>query len=66
MKTLYTRFADFLRNEDGPTAVEYAIMVALVAVGIITAVTALGGGISGTFNDVNSSLPSGTDTDNTQ
>jgi pilus assembly protein Flp/PilA len=38
------------RNETGATAVEYGIMVALIAVVIIAAVTLLGGGLKNTFN----------------
>ena len=33
MKTLAKRMLDFLRNEDGPTATEYAFMLALMAGG---------------------------------
>lgn len=40
------------RREEGATAVEYGLMVALIAVVIIAAVTLLGGNLSDTFNDV--------------
>jgi pilus assembly protein Flp/PilA len=43
---------DFLRNEDGPTAVEYAVMLALIIVVCIAAISALGSNASGTFNKV--------------
>ena len=46
----------FLRNEDGPTAVEYAVMLALIIVVCITAVTALGTNASNTFNKVGSAV----------
>jgi len=39
-------------NEKGATAVEYGIMVALIAVVVIAAVTLLGGNLTTTFNDV--------------
>ena len=42
----------FLREEDGPTAVEYAVMLALIIVVCITAVTALGTNASNTFSYV--------------
>jgi pilus assembly protein Flp/PilA len=42
----------FLRDEDGPTAVEYAVMLALIIVVCITAITALGSNASGTFSNV--------------
>ena len=38
------------RDERGATAVEYGLLVALIAIAIIVAVTALGGSISGLFN----------------
>jgi pilus assembly protein Flp/PilA len=40
------------RDEKGATAVEYGIMVALIAVVIIVAVTLLGGNLTAMFNDV--------------
>jgi pilus assembly protein Flp/PilA len=42
----------FLKAEDGPTAVEYAVMLALIIVVCITAVTTLGTKASGTFTNV--------------
>ena len=41
---------NFLRNEDGPTAVEYAVMVALIIIVAIGAVKLLGEKTSSTFN----------------
>lgn len=41
----------FLKNEEGPTAVEYAVMLALIIVVCIAAVTALGGSVSGVFSN---------------
>jgi pilus assembly protein Flp/PilA len=58
MNAIATRVRRFLTSEDGPTAVEYAVMLALILVACIAIVTSLGGNISGTFNTVNSSLPS--------
>ncbi|HMF11179.1 MAG TPA: Flp family type IVb pilin [Gemmataceae bacterium] len=43
---------DFLKNEDGPTAVEYAVMLALIIVVCITAISALGSNASNTFTYV--------------
>ena len=42
----------FLQNEDGPTAVEYAVMLALIIVVCISAITALGTGANATFQAV--------------
>ena len=48
-----------LRSEDGATAVEYGIMVALIAVVIIGAVTAIGLALNGKFGEVNGALGGG-------
>ena len=42
--------------EQGATAVEYGLIAALIAVVIITAITALGTNLSGVFNSVSTSL----------
>ena len=42
----------FVNDESGATAVEYGLLVALIAVVIITAVTTLGKNLSTTFNTV--------------
>jgi len=41
----------FLSDESGPTAVEYAVMLALIIVVCITAITTLGSNASSTFQD---------------
>ena len=46
----------FLRGEDGPTAVEYAVMLALIIVVCITAITALGSNANGTFTKVGTTI----------
>jgi pilus assembly protein Flp/PilA len=46
----------FLTAEDGPTAVEYAVLIGLIVVGTVAAVSALSTSISGTFNTVSSTL----------
>jgi pilus assembly protein Flp/PilA len=44
-------FVRFLQAEDGPTAVEYAVMLALIVVVCITAITAVGTGAAKTFGN---------------
>jgi pilus assembly protein Flp/PilA len=44
--------AAFLKNEDGPTAVEYAVMLALIIVVCIAAITTLGSNANNTFSYV--------------
>jgi pilus assembly protein Flp/PilA len=53
----FVRFAvDFLKAEDGPTAVEYAVMLALIIVVCIAAITTLGSNANSTFSFVGSSI----------
>ena len=47
---------NFLKKEDGPTAVEYAVMLALIVVVCIAAITSLGSNTNSTFSYVGSSL----------
>jgi pilus assembly protein Flp/PilA len=56
MRPLASRFWHFLGSDDGLTAIEYAVMLALVAVGILLVISSIGTSISATFSSVNSSL----------
>ncbi|SFR98458.1 pilus assembly protein Flp/PilA [Agrococcus baldri] len=48
------------KNDRGATAVEYGLLVGLIAVVIIVAVTALGGQLDTLFGNVSDALPEGT------
>jgi pilus assembly protein Flp/PilA len=50
---------NFLKSEDGPTAVEYAVMLALIIVVCIGAITTLGGNANKTFTTVGQSVAVG-------
>ena len=50
------RAVAFLKKEDGPTAVEYAVMLALIVVVCIAAITAIGGASNQTFSQVGSAI----------
>jgi pilus assembly protein Flp/PilA len=52
MRKFGQALVNFLQAEDGPTAVEYAVMLALIIVVCITAITALGSNSSNTFSYV--------------
>jgi pilus assembly protein Flp/PilA len=52
MSILLAGVQRFLRDESGPTAVEYAVMLALIIVVCISAVTTLGGNAKNIFNNV--------------
>ena len=57
MSSLAKKVQRFIVEEDGPTAVEYAVMLALIVVVCITAVTGLGKKASTTFTNATSKLP---------
>ena len=46
----------FINKEKGATAVEYALIVALIAVAIIAALGALGGGINTAFTNIKNAI----------
>ena len=50
----------FLREEDGPTATEYAVMLALIIVVAIAAVSGLGSRVNGIFTSLNDQLDTAT------
>ncbi len=56
LQTLGFNFKNRLNEEKGATAVEYGIMVGLIAVVIIVAVSTLGGTLDGFFDSVNNEL----------
>ena len=51
-----TRVQNFLRNESGVTAIEYALIASLIAVFIIVAVQFVGTQVSTVFTEVDNSL----------
>ena len=52
LRTLTRHAVKFLKAEDGPTAVEYAVMLALIIVVCIGAITTLGNNANSTFQNV--------------
>jgi pilus assembly protein Flp/PilA len=50
------KLANFFKEESGAAAVEYGLLVALIAVAIISAVTTLGATLSSKFNTVSSRI----------
>lgn len=45
-------FARFMNDESGATAIEYGLIAALIAVGIIAAATTLGGSLANVFTGI--------------
>ena len=60
MRLLAQKLHRFLVSEDGPTAVEYAVMLALIVVVCLTAISSLGTSASSTFQNVSDTISSTT------
>lgn len=56
MKALAKKLQHFLVSEDGPTAVEYAVMLALIIIVCLTAISSIGTNASTTFGNVANSI----------
>lgn len=59
MKALMNRTKQFLVSEDGPTATEYAVMLALIIIVSLASITLLGGKVRDIFGNVQATLPTG-------
>ena len=57
MKNFLNRARAFLSSEDGPTAVEYAVMLALIIIVALAAIQTVGVRTSATFNNIASQMP---------
>jgi pilus assembly protein Flp/PilA len=58
MKMFAQKVQKFLVSEDGPTAVEYAVMLALIIIVCLTAIRSIGTNAAATFNGVSAQLGS--------
>ena len=56
MRVYLNHVARFLVSEDGPTAVEYAVMLALIVVVCLVAISSVGTNAKAQFNNVANSL----------
>lgn len=52
MRRSLSAVLEFIEREDGPTAVEYAVMLALIIVVCLAAITTLGQNANATFSNV--------------
>jgi pilus assembly protein Flp/PilA len=59
MKSLTKKVQRFLVSEDGPTAVEYAVMLALIVIVCLTAIRSVGTNANATFESVATELGGG-------
>ena len=51
MKRLLINFATRFRRDEGQTMAEYAVVLAVISIGVVGAFTALSGGVSGAINN---------------
>ena len=56
MKNFALKVQRFLKSEDGPTAVEYAVMLALIVIVCLTAIQAIGTNANAKFETVRDAL----------
>jgi pilus assembly protein Flp/PilA len=59
MKNLALKLRRFLTSEDGPTAVEYAVMLALIVIVCLTAISSIGTEANTTFSNIAGSIQAG-------
>ena len=59
MKALVNRVRNFVVSEDGPTATEYAVMLALIIIVAMAGITLLGTKVNTIFTNVSNGLPAG-------
>ena len=60
MQMLWNKVKSFLTSEDGPTATEYAVMLALIIIVALAGITLLGTKVNTIFTNVEAALPPGT------
>ncbi len=56
MTSITSKMHHFITSEDGPTAVEYAVVVALIIIGCIGAITAFSGALQGWFTGTSATI----------
>jgi len=56
MKSFALKVRNFLASEDGPTAVEYAVMLALIVIVCLAAIQAIGTNANTTFNSISNAI----------
>ncbi len=54
---LLNKVRHFLKSEDGPTAVEYAVMLALIVIVCLVSITLIGQNANATFDQIAQALP---------
>lgn len=57
LKSFALSVKKFVESEDGPTAVEYAVMLALIVIVCLTSISAIGTKANSTFDSVQAAMP---------
>jgi pilus assembly protein Flp/PilA len=57
MTGIMVKFKEFLVSEEGATATEYAVMLALIIIVAIVAIGALGNKVNDTFTNIEAKMP---------
>jgi pilus assembly protein Flp/PilA len=57
MTGIMVKFKEFLVSEEGATATEYAVMLALIIIVAIVAIGALGNKVNDTFTNISNAMP---------
>ncbi|MCO6438333.1 MAG: Flp family type IVb pilin [Phycisphaerae bacterium] len=52
------RTVEFLRSEDGPTATEYAVLLALIAIGVLATMQTFGQQVGGLYAAISTAVAS--------
>ncbi len=60
MSSLANGVRNFMRGREGPTAIEYAIVLTLIIIMALASITPLGTQVNQIFTDVASGIPTGT------
>jgi len=53
---LKNHFTDYISNQSGATAIEYGLIAALIGIGMLAGITAMGGGTNGMWTRISNSV----------
>lgn len=59
MRALYQRMSELLRSEGGPTATEYAVLIAVICVAVIGALSSFGVHMDNLYTSIAGTVPAG-------
>jgi Flp pilus assembly pilin Flp len=59
MQALFCRIASFWQSEDGPTAAEYAVLIAVICVAVVGALSNFGVHMDNLYLSIAGTIPAG-------